>query len=58
MEKNSSIGCTVESCEHHAQSESYCTLNKINVGTHESNPKQIECTDCESFVCKSSTSSR
>lgn len=52
MEKNSSIGCTVNNCQHHAQSEDYCTLNKIEVGTHESNPTKVECTDCKSFVCK------
>jgi hypothetical protein len=52
MEKNSSIGCTVNNCTHHAQSENYCTLSKIEVGTHESNPTQIECTDCTSFDCK------
>ena len=25
-------------------------LDKIQVGTHESNPTVIQCTDCESFV--------
>lgn len=53
-EKNPSIGCTVTSCSHHAQSENYCTLNKIQVGTHEPEPKKSECTDCESFDLKSS----
>lgn len=50
--KNPSIACTVTSCEHHAQGEDYCTLNAIKVGTHEQNPTQVECTDCESFVLK------
>lgn len=49
MSINSSIGCTVESCKHHAKSEKYCTLNKIMVGTHEAHPTQVACTDCESF---------
>ncbi len=54
MEKkaNQSIGCTVKSCEHHCQSENYCSLNKICVGTHEPNPKETACTDCESFKLK------
>ena len=50
--KNEAIGCTVNNCTHHAQGENYCTLNKIQIGTHESNPTKIECTDCESFVNK------
>ncbi len=52
MQKNESIECTVTSCAHHANSEDYCTLNSIMVGTHESNPTQKECTDCESFDSK------
>lgn len=49
--ENKSIGCSVRSCEYHANSN-YCTLNKIQVGTHETNPTQVECTDCESFKMK------
>lgn len=51
---NKSIGCTVQQCAHHCENENYCSLEKITVGTHESNPTQIECTDCESFKLKSS----
>lgn len=51
-EKNPNIACTVNNCEHHAQNENYCTLNSIKVGTHETNPTKIECTDCESFALK------
>lgn len=51
--KNESIKCSVNNCTHHAETENYCTLNAIKVGTHESNPTKIECTDCESFVNKS-----
>lgn len=52
MSKNASIGCTVNNCKYHAQDENYCTLQKIMVGTHETNPTQVECTDCESFELK------
>ncbi|MGG7162901.1 DUF1540 domain-containing protein [Clostridium ihumii] len=53
MSANKSIGCTVNQCKHHDGSENYCTLTQINVSTHESNPTQIECTDCASFEKKS-----
>ncbi|MBE6886181.1 MAG: DUF1540 domain-containing protein [Oscillospiraceae bacterium] len=46
---NTSIGCTVSQCVHHCKEKNYCSLEKINVGTHELNPKVVECTDCESF---------
>lgn len=52
MNKNPSIECSVNNCQYHAQQENYCTLNKIKVGTHENNPTQVECTDCESFALK------
>ena len=52
MEKNPSIKCSVASCKHHNGTQNYCTLNEIMVGTHEANPKQVECTDCESFQLK------
>lgn len=50
--KNESIACTVCNCSYHAKNDDYCTLEKIKVGTHESNPTDKECTDCESFVNK------
>ena len=37
--KNEAIGCTVNNCTHHAQGENYCTLNKIQIGTHEAKPR-------------------
>lgn len=46
---NKSIGCTVKQCAYHCGTENYCTLGKINVGTHEANPTEVKCTDCESF---------
>lgn len=49
MSKNSSIQCTITACKHHCGNENYCTLNAIRVGTHESHPTMVECTDCESF---------
>ena len=50
--KNECIACTVNNCAYHAQNENYCTLNKIQVGTNETNPTKVECTDCQSFVNK------
>lgn len=52
MTKNDSIQCSVNNCKHHAQDVNYCTLDTIKVGTHESNPTQVQCTDCESFAMK------
>ena len=46
---NQSIKCTVQQCKYHANTQNYCTLNDITVGTHEANPTQKKCTDCESF---------
>lgn len=51
--KNSSIRCTVSQCAHNMESENYCTLNTIDVGTHEANPTMPQCTDCNSFVKRS-----
>lgn len=48
-DKNPSIGCTVTNCKYHNDYENYCALQKIQVGTHESNPDRVECTDCQSF---------
>ncbi|HIU44631.1 MAG TPA: DUF1540 domain-containing protein [Candidatus Ventrousia excrementavium] len=46
---NPSIGCTVHQCKYHAKSQDNCSLEKIMVGTHESNPTMCQCTDCQSF---------
>lgn len=53
---NHSIGCTVTQCANHAKTENYCALDSIRVGTHEQNPKAVQCTDCESFVLGSDSS--
>ncbi len=47
---NRCIRCNVESCENHCENESYCSLQTIEIGTHEKHPKMTECTDCKSFV--------
>ena len=39
--KNDCIQCSIHNCVHHA-------------GTHEQNPTQKECTDCDSFHYKMS----
>lgn len=46
---NKSIECTVTSCANHCMGENYCSLDHILVGTHEADPKETRCTDCESF---------
>ena len=46
---NKSIECTVSQCANHCETENYCSLNSILVGTHEANPTMDECTDCKSF---------
>jgi len=49
---NSSVRCTVNNCAHHCQGSQYCGLDAISVGTHESNPTEKQCVDCESFKLK------
>ena len=46
---NKCVECTVQECANHCTGENYCTLDKILVGTHESNPTVDQCTDCKSF---------
>ncbi len=50
---NKHIECSVSSCKNHCNEENYCSLEKVVIGTHESNPTMNQCTDCESFVLKS-----
>lgn len=54
---NHSIECTVTQCANHAKSQEYCALDTVRIGTHESNPTQVQCVDCESFVMNSTTNS-
>ena len=49
---NKSIECSVSNCSFHAATEDYCSLPKISVGTHETDPTVKECTDCMSFKKK------
>lgn len=49
---NHSIKCSVKECKHHCASQEYCSLQSVTIGTHESNPTQKQCVDCESFECK------
>ena len=53
--KNTNIRCSVTQCKHNMLSENYCGLDCICVGTHEQNPTVPECTNCDSFVKRSST---
>ena len=46
---NKCIECTVQSCAYHCDNANYCSLERILVGTHESNPTVDQCTDCKSF---------
>ena len=56
--KNTCIECTIVNCANHAKDANYCALERIKVGTHEANPTQKECTDCESFVNRAQKTSR
>ncbi len=49
MDINESIACSVQQCKYHNKSKDYCTLDQIQVKTHEMNPTVPECTDCGSF---------
>lgn len=46
---NKCIACNVVSCANHCTSENFCSLDRIQVGTHECNPAMDQCTDCLSF---------
>lgn len=52
---NSSIECTVDQCQYHCQNKNYCSLDRIKVVTHETDPKMVQCTDCDSFRPMSSS---
>ena len=46
---NKCVECTVHQCANHCETENYCSLERIQVGTHEANPTVDQCTDCMSF---------
>lgn len=50
LHPDKAIKCSVTQCAHHCKSDNYCALNSIQVGTHEANPTEVKCTDCESFT--------
>jgi len=50
--KNCNIHCTVKQCAYNMETEDYCTLDMVKIGTHEANPTMCECTDCQSFEMK------
>lgn len=52
MEANRHIICSVVNCKHHLMSDNFCSLDRVNIGTHEMNPTKCECTDCNSFEKK------
>lgn len=47
---NKSIHCTVEQCKYNNKQENFCTLDQVQIGTHEANPTVPKCVDCNSFV--------
>ena len=47
-----SIKCTVYSCAYPCPAAFYGGVNSISGGTHEANPTESKCTDCESFKLK------
>lgn len=49
---NYSIHCTVRDCKYHKGDENYCSLDTVNISTHEKNPTDVRCVDCSSFRCK------
>ncbi|MBE6789532.1 MAG: DUF1540 domain-containing protein [Ruminococcaceae bacterium] len=49
---NKSIHCTVEQCKYNNKQEKYCTLDQVDIGTHENNPTVPQCVDCNSFVAE------
>lgn len=50
--ENHAIECSVDQCRYHCGSKNYCSLNTIQVGTHERKPKDPQCVDCNSFSPK------
>lgn len=49
---NHSVECSVSCCKNHCVDCDCCSLSRVRIGTHESNPEVCECTDCECFEKK------
>ena len=47
---NKAIECNVVSCRNHCDSQDYCSLDHVRIGTHECHPSMDQCTDCLSFI--------
>ncbi len=52
--KNACIKCNVSSCRNLCDSENYCSLDTITIGTHENHARMNQCTDCLSYSNKNS----
>ena len=50
---NHCIKCSVKDGKYHSGAENYCSLDCIQVASHEKNPTDERCVDCRSFECKS-----
>ena len=50
--KNNCIGCTVDTCKYHCTEANYCTLNSIEIGACNCDPKSVDSTCCQSFKAK------
>ncbi len=51
-QKNTHIGCTVDTCRYHCTQENYCSKNAIEVGCCNCNAKTSDNTCCNSFEPK------
>ncbi|MBQ4347488.1 MAG: DUF1540 domain-containing protein [Firmicutes bacterium] len=49
---NKCIRCTVPQCAHHCGDKNFCTLDCVTIGTHEKNPTDDQCVDCQSFILR------
>jgi hypothetical protein len=49
---NTSVKCTVNNCANHCRDNAYCGLSSVEIGTHEADPTEKQCVDCESFRLK------
>lgn len=55
---NHCIKCTVRDCKYHSGGENFCSLDCIQVASHEKNPTDEKCVDCRSFECRHDSSAR
>ena len=55
---NECIKCTVDNCKYHNGEQNYCSLGKIQIGSHKACPTDCKCVDCESFESVQQESAR